>query len=363
MSAAPTDDAAFMRRALQLAERGAGQVAPNPLVGAVVVRDGAVVGEGWHARFGEAHAEVRALAQAGEFARGATVYVTLEPCNHTGKTPPCTEALLSACVSRVVYAVADPNPVAAGGAAKLEAAGVTVTSGVEARAAADLNAPFLFAAQRADRPFVTLKLAISIDGALVDASRARGWLTGHEARERVHLLRANADAIAVGIGTVLADDPALTVRDVLAPRVAPRRVVFDRQGRLPLTSQLVRTASDVPVTVVVGRDADGPLDALVSAGVSVLRAVSLSGALATLREQGIRHLLVEGGATLGSALMAHGLVDRLITFQAPVILGAGALPAFAALPAQGAAVAPRFRVAAREELGADLMTTYAVSGD
>lgn len=355
-----------MQRAIELAARGAGHTAPNPMVGAVVVRDGEVVGEGWHAHYGDAHAEVVALRAAGDAARGATVYVSLEPCNHTGQTPPCTEALMAAGVRRVVFAVHDPNPVAAGGAERLRAAGIEVSGGVESIAATELNAPFLFAARGATRPFVTLKLAMSIDGAIVDATRQRGWLTGPEARVAVHALRARADAIGVGIGTALGDDPALTVREAPAPRVPPIRIVFDRRARLPLDSVLVQTAREVPVVVVAGepnaaqraRETD-----LAAAGVNTVHAPDLGAALHAIRELGVRHLVVEGGATIGSALVANGLVDRLITFQAPVILGADALPAFAALPARTASTAPRLRVISREVLGADLMTTYAVSGD
>ncbi len=362
------DDARFMQRALELAERGAGQVAPNPLVGAVVVREGVVVGEGWHARYGSDHAEVMALHEAGAAAHGATVYVTLEPCHHEGKTPPCTRALLAAGVARVVYAVPDPNPTAAGGAAALRAQHVEVTGGVLERAARDQNAPFLHAMRDTALPFLTLKLALSIDGALVDASRTRAWLTGSESRRAVHTLRAGADAIAVGIGTALADDPALTVREGPAPRVTPRRVVFDRHARLPLTSALVQSARQVPVTVlcdnaVANHARDARVRALTDHGVQIVTAGSLPESLACLRAEGVGHLMVEGGATIASALMAAGLVHRLITFHAPVILGAGALPAFAALPAQTVDAAPRLRVIARREHGPDLMTTYAVSGD
>ncbi len=369
MTGGSPNDVRFMTQALTLAARGAGRVAPNPLVGAVIVRDGKVVGEGWHAVSGGPHAEVVALNAAGDRARNATLYVTLEPCNHHGKTPPCTQAIINAGIARVVYAIPDPNPVAAGGAERLQAAGIAVTSGVEATAAAELNAPFLFAARGAQRPFVTVKLAVSVDGAIVDASRARGWLTGPEARIAVHQLRASADAVAVGLGTALADDPALTVRDVEAPRVPPRRVVFDRQVRLPLGSQLATTARVSPVVLVVDPAsetdlaASGRRTALESAGVEFLVAATVDEALTALRSQGIRHLLVEGGATLASTLLEAGFVDRLITFQAPVILGAQALPAFAALPSRAASSAPRMRVIARREYGADLMTTYAVSGD
>lgn len=358
-----TDDLRFMQRALALAEHGAGQVAPNPLVGAVIVRDGRIVGEGWHARYGQDHAEVMALREAGVAAHGATMYVTLEPCNHQGQTPPCTRALIEANVARVVYAVADPNPRAAGGADTLRAHGIVVEDGVAERAARDMNATFLFARVHTQRPFVTVKVAVSIDGAIVDASRARGWLTGEESRRVVHALRASADAIGVGIGTALADNPELTVREAPAPRRAPQRVVFDHGARLPLDSALVASAGEIPVVVVTdGRDIARE-KALAERGVRVLQASSLPNALSQLRDSAIEHLLIEGGAGVASALMDAHLVDRLITFQAPVILGAGALPAFAALPSQAAGTAPRLRVVARRELGADLMTTYAVSGD
>ncbi len=351
-----------MRRALALATRGVGQTAPNPTVGALVVRDGVVVGEGWHARYGAAHAEVVALTAAGAAAKGATIYVTLEPCTHHGKTPPCTGALIAAGIRRVVYAVADPNPIAAGGARWLREAGVDVFGGVLEHEAAELIAPFLFTARRQDRPFVTLKLALSIDGALVDVSRGRGWLTGPESRRAVHALRASVDAIAVGIGTVLADDPALTVREVPMPRVAPLRVVFDRRARLPLGSALVRSLVTGPVLVISDSSAPDAEASLRERGVEVLPVADLGEALGLLRQRGVHHLLLEGGAGMSSAFMKAGLVDRLITFQAPVILGEGALPAFAALPAQQPATATRLRVVSRVPLGNDLMTTYAVSG-
>jgi diaminohydroxyphosphoribosylaminopyrimidine deaminase/5-amino-6-(5-phosphoribosylamino)uracil reductase len=357
------NDVTFMERALVLAARGAGWVSPNPLVGAVVVREDKIVGEGWHARYGGDHAEVVALRDAGERAGGATLYVTLEPCNHVGKTPPCTRAIRDAGIARVVYAVDDPNPVAAGGAAWLSDHGIAITRGVGDRAARDRNAPFLFAQRVRTRPFVTLKLAVSLDGALVDATRRRGWLTGQDARRAVHALRATADGIAIGINTALADDPRLTVREVPAPRVAPRRIVFDRHARLPLDSQLVRTVGEAAVIVITDGSNAASERALRDAGVDIVHAATLAVALRQLRESGIHHLMVEGGAGVASALVSEGLVDHLITFQAPVILGAGALSAFAALPAQAVESAPRWRVVARQEFGDDLMTTYAVSGD
>lgn len=346
-----------MRRALELAERGAGRVAPNPKVGAVVVRDGQIVAEGWHAEYGREHAEAMALRRAGESARGATVYVSLEPCNHYGKTPPCSLVLIDAGVARVVYASSDPNPVARGGAGRLREAGIAISAGVLREAADELNAPFLFAAAGATRPFVTLKLAISLDGAIVDATRKRAWLTGAESRAAVHAMRADADAVAVGIDTAIADDPELTVRDAPPPRVAPMRIVFDRRARLPLDSKLVATATATPVVVIAnGSNAAGERG-LTERGVRILHASDFASALNGLHAEGVRHLLVEGGAGVASALVAGGLVDRLITFQAPVILGRGALPAFAFLePVAGEP--RRMRVVARREVGQDLMTVY-----
>ncbi|HZF69164.1 MAG TPA: bifunctional diaminohydroxyphosphoribosylaminopyrimidine deaminase/5-amino-6-(5-phosphoribosylamino)uracil reductase RibD [Gemmatirosa sp.] len=354
-----------MRRALRLAARGAGHVSPNPLVGCVIARGDVVVGEGWHEVYGGPHAEVHALRAAGFRARGATAYVTLEPCDHHGKTPPCTLALLAAGVARVVVAVADPNPVAAGGLVRLRAAGVEVVVGVGADEARELLAPFLFDVAGAGRPWLTLKLATSIDGAVADHTRGPGWLTGPPARRYVHRLRAAHDAVAVGIGTALADDPALTVRDVPAervPRVPPLRVVFDRAARLPLTSRLVRTTGEASVAVVCAPDAPPERTAaLADAGVRVLRAGSLADGLALLRrEQGTRSLLVEGGAGLASALWETELVDRLVILQAPVVLGAGAVPAFAQAPGVRAEAARRLPVLHRRAVGEDLLTTYAV---
>jgi diaminohydroxyphosphoribosylaminopyrimidine deaminase / 5-amino-6-(5-phosphoribosylamino)uracil reductase len=355
-------DERLMRRALELAERGAGQVAPNPKVGAVLARDGAVISEGWHAQFGGEHAEAMALRLAGSAAEGATMYVTLEPCDHHGNTPPCSLALISAGVSRVVYASDDPNAIAKGGADRLRRAGVSVVAGVLREEADELNAPFLFAARGATRPFVTLKLAMSVDGAIVDASRKRSWLTGPESRAAVHAMRADADAVAVGIDTALADDPELTVREAPTPRVAPLRVVFDRRARLPLSSSLVKTVSAVPVVVITNGSNPDDERALEASGVTVLRAGDFASALSGLHASGIRHLLVEGGAGVASALTASGLVDRLITFQAPVILGQGALHAFAFL--QPEAGGPRrLRTVARREVGQDLMTVYRFEGE
>ena len=356
--AAAPDDAAWMRRALALAERGWGQTAPNPMVGAVVVRDGTVVGEGWHAHYGGPHAEVEALRAAGERARGATLYVSLEPCNHFGKTPPCTDAILAAGVQRVVAASADPSPVARGGADRLREAGIDVTLGVEEAAARELNAPF-FHAQSTDRPFVQLKLALSLDGALADHTRQPGWLTGELARREVHRLRAGVDAVAVGIGTVLADDPELTVRHATPPRVAPTRVVFDTSARLPRTSKLALGASQIPVIVVCWAPEPAHAAALEHTGVTLLHAATSRDALVALRERGVRSLLVEGGAGLASTLVQEALVDRLIIFRAPLVLGSGAMNAFGSMPPARAGDALRWRLLRTQRFEDDEMSVYA----
>ncbi len=347
-----------MARALELAERGWGKVAPNPMVGAVIVRDGVVVGEGWHTEYGHPHAEVEALRAAGEAARGAAAYVTLEPCSHFGKTPPCTEALLAAGVRRVVFAASDPNPRAAGGGEVLRAAGVEVLGGVMADEARDQNALFFHAHSGADRPFVALKLALTLDGRIADHAGSSVWITGEDARAEVHRLRAGFDAIGVGSGTALADDPQLTARGSVEPRVPPARVVFDRGLRLPLESRLVGTAREVPVTVVAG--AEPPAEAAAALelrGVRVLRSAGVRDGLRALRESGTTSLFVEGGAGLASALLNAGVVDRLYLFYAPLFLGAGGLGAFAELDTVDIAFAHRWRRLATQSFGADTLIT------
>jgi diaminohydroxyphosphoribosylaminopyrimidine deaminase/5-amino-6-(5-phosphoribosylamino)uracil reductase len=353
-------DAMHMRRALALARNGWGTTAPNPMVGAVVVRMGEAVGEGFHARFGGLHAERVAIDVAGLAAHGATLYVTLEPCTHYGKQPPCVDAIVAAGISRVVVATRDPNPVAAGGVERLRAAGIVADVGVEEAAARDLNAIF-FHGLSSDRPFVTLKLALSLDGAITDAGRSRGSLTGPAAREAVHRQRAGHDAIAVGIGTALIDDPILTVRGVAPPRVPPARVVFDRHARLPLGSRLVTTAREAATLVVASDPPPERVAALEAQGVAVLRSEDTVAALKALQERGIRSLFVEGGAGLAGALIRENVVDRMIIFQAPVVLGADALGAFSSVPGVSLDTAPRLRIVHHEVLGDDLMTVYAFS--
>ena len=352
-----------MRRALDLAREGWGQTAPNPMVGAVVIRGGAVVGAGFHALYGGAHAESIALLAAGDRARGSTLYVTLEPCAHHGKTPPCTDAIIAAGVTRVVAAVPDPDLAAAGGAERLRAAGIAVEFGDGERAARELNAPFFHARTNAGRPFVTLKLALSLDGAIARAHGGPARLTGPEAQREVHRLRAGHDAIAVGVGTVLADDPRLTVREWQTPRVPPLRVVFDSTLRTPPDAALVRTARQSPVVLIASAPHPERARVLEAAGVDIITAASVSEGLTALWGRGVRALMLEGGARLAAGFLTNAVVDRLIIFQAPVVLGAGALNAFAFAPPAAVEQPNRLPVLDRQNFGDDVMTKYALGAN
>lgn len=332
-----TRDRAHLRRAYALAERGIGHVSPNPPVGAVVVApDGQVIGEGWHAELGGVHAEVAALADArekGHDPAGASIYVSLEPCAHQGRQPPCTDAILAAGLARVVIGCDDPSEKAAGlgpGILRDEGVDVAFVDGAEAAAARLLVQPFRKHA-RTGLPLVTLKSAISLDGFTAATGGDSKWISGPESRALVHRMRAEADAVAVGIGTALADDPMLTARDVEdAARVRqPARVVFDSGARLPLDSKLVRSIDEAPVCVVVSGEADPDRVArLRDAGVEIIapegdREHRLAGALAALGGKGITSLLIEGGAELAGSLLAGEQVDQLRLFIAPILLGSG----------------------------------------
>jgi diaminohydroxyphosphoribosylaminopyrimidine deaminase/5-amino-6-(5-phosphoribosylamino)uracil reductase len=330
------------------------------MVGAVVVKDGSVVGEGYHARFGAAHAEAVALKAAGDRARGSTMYVTLEPCNHFGKTPPCTEGILQARVQRVVIATADPTALAGGGARHLADYGVQVDFGVEEAAALELNASFFFAAANSSRPWVTLKLALSSDGKMNDPSGEHRWISNELSRKEVQRLRANVDAIAVGLGTVQADDPQLTARGSPRPRVPAVRVVFDRNAETPLDAVLVRTARETPTVIFAHHPPVARLAALHNAGVDVLEAEDLPAALQALRGFEVQHLMVEGGARVAREFVRQGLVDRLIIFQSPVTVGAGALSPFDELSDSLKKELQSARVVRRAEFGEDVMTEYAL---
>ena len=310
---------------MELAEGGRGRVSPNPLVGAVVVRDGEVIGEGFHAELGDLHAERAALENCrgrGEDPTGATMYVTLEPCAHQGRQPPCVEAILEAGIGRVVIASEDPSEKAAGrGPGILRDGGVDVlfAAGAEATAARRLNQPFRKHA-RTGLPLVVLKMAMSLDGQTSTPPGDSPWISGPESRDLVHRWRAESDAIAVGIGTALADDPLLTAR--IEDARQPLRVVFDRQARLPLGSQLLQTLDQSPVLVVTSPDAPSDcVSALQSAGAETLVATDVESALRELGRRNLTSLFLEGGQTLASAFLAADQIDESRTFIAPVLIG------------------------------------------
>jgi diaminohydroxyphosphoribosylaminopyrimidine deaminase/5-amino-6-(5-phosphoribosylamino)uracil reductase len=316
----------MMRRALELAEFGRGLVEPNPLVGAVLVRDGHVVGEGWHPRFGSAHAEIVALQAAGGRARGATLYVTLEPCCHTGKTPPCVDAILHAGVSRVVAAMADPFPAVSGqGIEALRSAGVAVDVGLLEPEARALNAPYL-KLLRTGRPWVIAKWAMTLDGKIATRTGDSKWITSEESRRLVHALRGRVDAIVVGIATVLADDPLLTARPP-GPRSATR-IILDRRLRLPLGSQLVRTAREAPVLIAYDPQTDlAAVRALQAAGCECLPRPEqgdhgqILGLLDELGRRRFTNVLVEGGSGVLGSFFAADEIDEVWAFVAPKLIG------------------------------------------
>jgi diaminohydroxyphosphoribosylaminopyrimidine deaminase/5-amino-6-(5-phosphoribosylamino)uracil reductase len=355
-----------LARARELALRGRGRVSPNPLVGAVVLRGAQTVAEGWHEGPGLPHAEAMALAAAGQAARGATVVCSLEPCSHHGRTPPCADALIAAGVGRVVIGLPDPlERDRDQGRAVLAAAGVdvAVANGADAAACAELNAAFLTWALTG-RPHVTLKLATSLDGKIATASGESRWITGPAARALVHRWRADHDAVGVGLGTALADDPRLTARDVEGPVRQPARVVFDSAARLPLRSALVHGAPGERLIVLAAADAPAErVAALEAAGAEVARlpggpARRVEAGLSALGERGIQSLLVEGGAELAGALVAAGAVDRVAWFLAPVLIGGREAPsAVAGAGAPSLALAPRLSAVATEAVGDDLLVT------
>lgn len=346
-----------MAHALGLAQRGLGNVWPNPAVGCVIVRDGRIVGRGWTQPGGRPHAEARALAQAGEFARGATAYVTLEPCAHHGKTPPCADALNRAGVARVVTALTDPDPRVAGrGHAMLRDAGVTVTEGVLAEQARQVNSGFLKRVERG-LPHVTLKLATTLDGRIATATGESRWITGAEARRAVHMMRARHDAIMIGVGTALADDPELTVRGIGAVR-QPMRIVLDGGLRTPLGGRLAQTARDVPVCMIHRSAAEVQQQAWRDKGAIVLQADTLESALRQLAAQGLTRIFSEGGAGVAASLLRDNLVDDLEIFTAGAFIGAEGLAALGPLGATHLADAPRFRLVGQRRLGGDTLSTW-----
>jgi diaminohydroxyphosphoribosylaminopyrimidine deaminase/5-amino-6-(5-phosphoribosylamino)uracil reductase len=350
-----------MRLALSLGRRGMGQCAPNPAVGCVIVKDGRIVGRGWTAPGGRPHAETQALAQAGAAARGATAYVTLEPCAHHGKTPPCAEALISARVARVVASFDDNDARVAGrGFAMLRAAGIEVTTGVMAEEAArDLAGSLM--RNETGRPFVTLKLASSLDGRIATATGHSQWITGAQARRMVHAMRARHDAVMGGAGTARADDPTLTVRDMGARR-QPVRVVVSRRLDLPLMSNLARTAHDVPLWLCHGTEVDPAIaEAWRGVGARLLPCDVVAGQvdpeaiLQALGQAGLTRVLCEGGGALAASLLGAGLVDEFVGFTAGLAIGAEGLPGIGALGLARLEEAGRFTLVETRQVGGDVM--------
>jgi diaminohydroxyphosphoribosylaminopyrimidine deaminase/5-amino-6-(5-phosphoribosylamino)uracil reductase len=362
VTATRNDDDRFMGLALALARRGLGRVAPNPAVGCVIVdAGGRIAGRGWTQDGGRPHAETEALRQAGDRARGATAYVSLEPCAHHGQTPPCAAALIKAGVARVISAAEDPDPRVAGkGHAMIKAAGIEISVGGRKSEAQSLNEGFVSRVQR-DRPAVTLKLATTLDGKIALATGASRWITGERARAHVHLLRAQHDAVMVGIGSALADDPELTCR---LPGLGAKplvRIVVDSQARLPPSSKLASSAREQPVWLITAPSADTA--SLAAQGVEILRApasadgLDLSAAMKLLGDRGLTRLFVEGGATLAASLVKAALVDKLLWYRAPTLMGAG-LSAVGDLGVNEVSGLPRFRRKETIRLGDDVLETF-----
>ncbi|MFB9951118.1 bifunctional diaminohydroxyphosphoribosylaminopyrimidine deaminase/5-amino-6-(5-phosphoribosylamino)uracil reductase RibD [Rhizobium puerariae] len=363
------DDRRFMARALELSRRNTGLTGTNPSVGCVIVKDGEVVGEAVTAPGGRPHAETQALENAGEKARGATAYVTLEPCSHYGRTPPCANALVEAGVARVVVSLTDPDPRVSGrGLAILREAGIAVESGLMQDEGRRALAGYLMRQTRG-RPYVTLKLAVSANGKLGRRGEEVS-ITGPDARNAVHRLRAQSDAILVGIGTALSDDPELTVRIPGLEDRSPVRIVLDRRLQLPPESKLVRTAKDVPVIVVAssrsimprstmpdGTEGDEPVDrrkALEGSGVEIMDSSDLDVLLAVFAARGISSLLVEGGALVAKAFLDAGLVDRILLFQGTGVVGTGGLES----PVTPSDMPQEFKLIREEAFGPDRCFEY-----
>lgn len=348
-------DMLWMERALRLAERGLYTTTPNPRVGCVLVKQGEIIGEGWHERAGEPHAEINALAEAGAASQGATAYITLEPCNHFGRTPPCAEALIKAGIIRVVAAMEDPNPQVAGqGLAKLKAAGIHVECGLKAGEATELNIGFVSRMTR-HRPWVRLKVAASLDGMTALRNGTSQWITGPEARRDAHAWRARSCAILTGYGTVKMDNPRLTVRDVATPR-QPFKVVVDSKLRL---SPEARVAESGNLLVATATMDESRLHTLQQRGIEVLTLPNASGKvdllslLEALARRGINEVHVEAGHRLNGALLSEGLVDEFLIYQAPVLLGDLAQGMFALPELTTLTRARRLNILERHAVGED----------
>jgi diaminohydroxyphosphoribosylaminopyrimidine deaminase/5-amino-6-(5-phosphoribosylamino)uracil reductase len=356
------EDRHFMRLAIRLGARGLGQVWPNPAVGCVLVRDGRILARGWTQAGGRPHAETMALAQAGSQARGATAYVSLEPCAHHGKTPPCSEALIGAGVARVVTPMTDPDPrVAGAGHARLRAAGIEVVEGVEAEAARAGHAGFLTRITQG-RPFITLKLALTLDGRIATATGESRWITGPEARRYVHGLRARHDAVMIGAGTARADDPDLRVRD-LGITCQPIRIVVAQGLDLPLTARLAQSAREVPLWLLHGAQAPLRMRAawqcqgaeLVEIRAEAAGGLEPSGLVQTLGARGLTRVFCEGGGALGASLLRAGVVDEVVILSVGKLIGAEGRAGIGGLGVAALADAPRFDLIETRALGGDIL--------
>jgi diaminohydroxyphosphoribosylaminopyrimidine deaminase / 5-amino-6-(5-phosphoribosylamino)uracil reductase len=364
-TAVQSADARFMALALALGRRGLGRTWPNPAVGAVIVKDGVIIGRGWTQPGGRPHAEVEALRRAGDASRGATLYVTLEPCSHHGKTPPCADAVIAAGISRVVSALEDPNPAVAGaGHKRLRAAGIDVDVGIGADEARRDHAGHIRRI-RDGRPHIILKLAISADGKAGAAGRKPLAITGEEVRQHVHLLRAQSDAIMIGIGTALADDPMLTCRLPGMAALSPVRVVLDSALRLPPDSRLVQSARDVPLWIFAGTQASQTAEReLLSRGAEVWRVgeqdgrLDLSAITKGLAARGVTRLMVEGGPTLATALLTADLIDDAVLFTSQRIVGSGGIDALEGLPLTALTHSGPLQCVDSEAVGADRREAY-----
>jgi diaminohydroxyphosphoribosylaminopyrimidine deaminase/5-amino-6-(5-phosphoribosylamino)uracil reductase len=362
--ATPALDLRFMQLALSLGRRGLGRTAPNPAVGAVVVKDGVIVGRGWTQPGGRPHAETEALKRAGKEAKGATLYVTLEPCSHQGKTPPCVDAIIRAGIARVVSALEDPNPEVAGqGYAKLRERGIAVEAGLEAEAAMRQHAGHI-RRMRDGRPQVLLKLAASADGKAGLPGRKPAGITGEAARARVHQMRAENDAILVGIGTVLSDDPHLTCRLPGMMEWSPVRVILDAKLRIPLATSIVGTARETPTWVFTTPNASPVAEDILKAkGVEVFRVdgkdgrLDLAAVLTALAGRGITRLMVEGGPTIAAVFIKADLVDEAALFRSPNPLGQG-IGLLEGLPLTALTKSPKLKPVASEAVGGDTLETF-----
>jgi diaminohydroxyphosphoribosylaminopyrimidine deaminase / 5-amino-6-(5-phosphoribosylamino)uracil reductase len=357
------DDERFMALALMLGRRGLGRAWPNPAVGAVVVKDGMIVGRGWTQPGGRPHAETLALARAGPDTPGATLYVTFEPCSHHGKTPPCADAVIDAGIARVVSAMTDPNPEVSGaGHWRMAEAGIVVEVGIGADEARRVHAGHIRRVQDG-RPHVTLKLALSADEKVASAGRKPVRITGAAADARVHMMRARNDAVMIGVGTALADDPLLTCR--LPGMNSPVRIVLDSALRLPLAGSLVRTARATPVWVATSEEAPRDCEqALAAEGIEVLRVpekagkLDLRAALKCLAERGITRLMVEGGPILAGALLRADLIDEAVLFRSSIVIGADGIDPLDGLPLAALTRSPRLIAMGSEMIGADTVETF-----